>query len=88
MPDWKANRATSRSAGWLAKYSSRPALQSFMKTVKRLKLDATKAAELVIGTVLKLSASSIDLARSQGLIRDFDFCNFGFFLLIFDIFYN
>ena len=44
-----------------------------MKTVKRLKLDATEAAEFLIGTVLKLSASSIDLARSQGLIRDFDF---------------
>ena len=54
-------------------YSGRLALRSSNKTVNRLKLDATKAAEFLIGTVLKLSASSIDLARSQGLIRDFDF---------------
>ena len=53
--------------------SGRPALQSSMKTVKRIKLDTMKAAAFVIGTVLKLSTSSIDLARYQGLIRDFDF---------------
>ena len=44
-----------------------------METVKRLKLDTGKAAEFLIGTKLKLSTSSIDLARSQGLVRDFDF---------------
>ena len=38
-----------------------------------------KAAEIFMGTVLKLSTSSIDLARSQGLIRDFDF----FMILLF-----
>ena len=53
--------------------SGRPARQSSNKTVNRLKLDTGKAAEFLIGTKLKLSASSIDLARSQGLIRDFDF---------------
>ena len=53
--------------------SSRPALRSSIKRVKRLKLDTGKAAEFLIGTVLKLSASSIDLARSQALTRDFDF---------------
>ena len=61
-----------------------------MKTVKRLKLDATKAAEFLIGTVLKLSASSIDLARSQALTRDFDFLLilvfFNDFFMFFDSF--
>ena len=51
----------------------RPAVQSSNKTVNRPKLDTGKAAEFLIGTILKLLASSNDLARSQALIRDFDF---------------
>ena len=44
------------------------------KFYKNSKLDAyTKAAEFLIGTVLKVLLSSIDLARSQALTRDFDF---------------
>ena len=43
-----------------AEYSGRPALQSFNKTVNRLKLDTNKAAQFNSWTKLNLSASSID----------------------------
>ena len=62
-----------------AKDASRNGHDGVIQGAKWVDGHTGKAAEFLIGTKLKLSASSIDLARSQDLIREFDFCDFGVF---------
>ena len=50
--------------------SSAPQFYENSKTAQTRRYEGRR---ILIGTVLKLSASSIDLAGSQGLIRGFDF---------------